>query len=189
MSEGAVGRLVFDRRIPPSVEMNDMDAAVRLSPAPPAFSDSTKNGTSSLLLELADQFLPLCDGRSAMQDEAGASEHAGEECRQRRGRLLELGEDQRLFLPGGDLLGDVAQARELAAVLFGPGAVAEPLRGMIADLLEPHEEGQHDAAALDALGSLELLGEILHRLLIERRLLAAQSGRRPSPPSCRADRR
>ena len=45
---------------------------------------------------------------------------------------------------------------------------------MIADLLEPHEEGQHDAPALHALDVLELAREIVHRLLVERRLLAAQ---------------
>ena len=71
-------------------------------------------------------------------------------------------------------LGDVAQTRELAAVLLRPRAVAEPLRGMVADLLEPHEQGQHDALALDAIGIFELAGQFLHRLLVERGLLAAQ---------------
>ena len=68
----------------------------------------------------------------------------------------------------------LAQARELAAVLLRPGAVAEPLRGMVADLLQAHEQGEHDAPALDAVGVLELLGELVDRLLVERGLLAAQ---------------
>ena len=104
----------------------------------------------------------------------GAAEHRAQERRQRRRRLLELGEDQRLLLPGGDLLGDIAQARELAAVLLGPGTVAEPLRGMIADLLQAHEQREHHAPALDAVDVFELVGEIVDRLLVERRLLAAQ---------------
>ena len=45
---------------------------------------------------------------------------------------------------------------------------------MVADLLEPHELGQHDAPPLDAVDRFELLGQVAHRLLVEGRLLAAQ---------------
>ena len=147
---------------------------MRLSPAPPALTESTKNGTSLVLLKLAHQFLALLDLRLAMQHEAGPPEHGAQERRQWRRRLLELGEDKRLLLPGGDHLRDVAQTCELAAVLLGPRTVAEPLRGMVADLLQPHEKGQHDASALHPIDLFELAGEIVHRLLVKRRLLAAQ---------------
>jgi hypothetical protein len=81
---------------------------------------------------------------------------------------------ERLLLSGADHLRDVAQSRELAAVLLGPGAVAEPLRGMVADLLQPHEESEDDAPAFHSIDVFELAGEVVHRLLVERRLLAAQ---------------
>ena len=45
---------------------------------------------------------------------------------------------------------------------------------MVADLLESHQERQHDTLALDAFGFIELLGQFLHRLLVERCLLAAE---------------
>jgi len=77
-------------------------------------------------------------------------------------------------LSGGNHLRDIAQARELAAVLLGPCAVTEPLRGMVADLLQPHEERQHDAPALHSIDVFEMVGQLLHRLLVKRRLLAAQ---------------
>ena len=60
------------------------------------------------------------------------------------------------------------------AVGFGPGAVPEPLRGVVADLLQPHQEGEHQAPALHAVDLLEPVAQVLHRLLVERRLLAAQ---------------
>ena len=109
-----------------------------------------------------------------MQDEAGPPEHRAEKGREWCGRFLELGEDQRLLLSRGDFLGEVAQARELAAVLFRPCAVAEPLGRVVADLLQPHEQGKDDAAPLYAVGLFKLTGEIVHCLLVKRSLLAAE---------------
>ena len=109
-----------------------------------------------------------------MQHEPGAPEDLAEKRRQRRGHLAELGEDQHLLLLGRDHLGDLAQPRPLAAVGLRPGAVAQPLRRMVADLLEAHQGRQHEALARDALRVFELLGQFLHRLLVERGLLAAE---------------
>jgi hypothetical protein len=112
----------------------------------------------------------------------GPPEHALEEERQRLRRLAELGEDQHLLLLVGDDLAQLAQARELPALLGRPRAVPEPLGGMIADLLEAHEIRQDDPPALDACRAievLELLGEVLHRFLVERGLHPAQPAVRP----------
>ena len=177
-AEGAVGGLVLHRRIPPAIEMDDMRGGGEVEPGAAGLEREHEERDAFVLLELAHQILALLHLGLAVQDEAGPAEHGAEERRQRRGHLPELGEDEHLLLPGGDHLGDLAQPRELAAVLLGPGAVAEPLRGMVADLLEPHQEGEHDAPALDAVGVVELVGEVVHRLLVERRLLAAQRAER-----------
>ena len=53
------------------------------------------------------------------------------------------------------------------------------MRGVIADLLEADEEGEDDAwAPVDAVDRLDPMRQILHRLLVERRLLAAQRAER-----------
>ncbi len=88
--------------------------------------------------------------------------------------LRAVSEDQRFLLPGGSYFRDVAQTGELAAVLFGPCAVAEPLGGVVADLLKPHEKGEHDASALHAVDLFELARQFVHRAPVKRRLLAAQ---------------
>ena len=49
---------------------------------------------------------------------------------------------------------------------------------MVADLLEPHEEGQHDALALDAINGLEVFGQLAHGLLVEGGLFLAQAAER-----------
>ena len=74
----------------------------------------------------------------------------------------------------GDLLRQFAQAGELAAALRRVAAVAQPLRGMIADLLEPHDERQHEALPLDAVRVVQRLGQFGDRLLVERRLRFGQ---------------
>ena len=154
--------------------MDDMGGGGEVEAGAAGFDGEHEERDAFILLELTHQILALPDFSLAVQDETGPTEHRGQERRQRRGHLLELGEDERLLLPGADHLRDVAQSRELAAVLLGPGAVAEPLRGMVADLLQPHEESEDDAPAFHSIDVFELAGEVVHRLLVQRRLLAAQ---------------
>ena len=109
-----------------------------------------------------------------MQHQPGAAEDRPQESRQRFARLAKLGEDENLLLLGGDDFDELAQAREFAAVVGVPGRVAEPLRGVVANLLEAHQERQHDALARDAVGRFERCAEVLDRALIERCLRRAQ---------------
>ena len=102
-----------------------------------------------------------------MQEESGASEHRRQKSGERLRDFAELRKDEDLFLPGLDGLDDLAQALEFPAVAFGPLSVAEPLRWMIADLLEAHQKREDHAASLDAFINLfQASGQFLHRLLI-----------------------
>src|ERR1700693_1816405 len=49
---------------------------------------------------------------------------------------------------------------------------------MVADLLEAHQEGQHQPLAPYPGGIRELLGQLLHRLLVECGLVAAERAER-----------
>src|SRR5260370_5876986 len=52
------------------------------------------------------------------------------------------------------------------------------MRWVVADLLEPHQERQHETLALNALGLLKLLGQLFDRLLVEGSLLPAELAKR-----------
>src|SRR5260370_8907179 len=52
------------------------------------------------------------------------------------------------------------------------------MRWEITDLLEPHQERQHETLALNALGLLKLLGQLFDRLLVEGSLLPAELAKR-----------
>src|SRR5260370_34049782 len=105
-----------------------------------------------------------------MQNETWPPEYRTEKGRERRRCLAKLGEDQRFLLPSGNDFCDVAQAAELAAVLLTPCTVAEPLRRMVADLLESHQERQNHTSALHSFGVLQRTAELSYGLLVERRL-------------------
>src|SRR3989442_1444174 len=93
---------------------------------------------------------------------------------ERSGDLAELGEDEHFFLLRGNDFGDIAEAPPFSAVVFAPTTVSQPLRGVVANLLEPHQERQYQALSLYSLGIGKLFSQVLHRLLIERGLLAAE---------------
>src|SRR5207247_2234552 len=99
--------------------------------------------------------LPLADRRLAVQDEARAAEERSKERRKRCGHLAELREDEHFLLLRGDDLRYLAQSGQLAAVGLTPRSIAEPLRRMIADLLEAHQRCEHDAPTLHPVSSLQ----------------------------------
>ena len=154
--------------------MNDMGGRRQIEPGAPRFHGQHEEGDVFVILESANQILARLDLGLAVQNETRPTEHGAQESRQRRCHLLELGEDQHLLLPCRDFFRDFPQARELAAVRLGPCVVAQPLRGMIANLFQPHQQRKHDAATLDSIRLFELTGKIVDCLLIQRHLLSAQ---------------
>ena len=156
-AKGPVRGLGLDGRVPPAVEVNHVRRRRQVQPRAPDFQGEHEERQALVVLKALDEIAALADGRGAVHDEARPSEHALEEERQRLRRLAELGEDQRLLLLVGDDLAQLAQARELPALLGRPRAVPEPLGRMIADLLEAHEIRQDDPPALDARRAIEVL--------------------------------
>ena len=176
---GAIGCLVFDGGVPPAVEVHDVSGGSQVEPEATRLHGQHEEPHPWILLEAAHEPAALLDRGVTVEDEPRPPEHARQERRQRVGGLAELGEHQRLLLLGGDRLGDLAQPGQLAASLLVPRAVAEPLRRVIADLLEAHEVGQDQPAPLDALPAAgEHAFQLLDGLLIERRLRARQQAER-----------
>src|SRR5262249_31856369 len=126
-SEGPISGLVFHSRVPPSVEVDDVRGCGEIETSAAGFDREHEERDGIVLLELPYEILALLDRRLTMQQEATFPEHGAEERLERRRYLLELGEDQRLFLLFSNDLRDVAQTCELAAILLSPCAVAEPL--------------------------------------------------------------
>src|ERR1019366_3364802 len=151
-----------------------MGSGSEIKARPPGLEGKHEKAHLLILLKPAHQLLALAHRGFAVENKAGAPKHRSQESRQRSGYLPELGEDEYLLLLGRDDLGDVAQAGPLTTVFLGPGTVAQPLRRVVTDLFESHQERQHDALALDALCVIELLCQFLHRLLVECCLFAAE---------------
>ena len=118
-AKGAVGCLIFDGGVPPSIEMNDMRSRREIQAGATRLERQHEEGVRSSSWNSANQFLPLSDRRPAVQDKTGAAEHPGQQSSSGRGHFAELRENEQLFLSAGDSLGDLAQPLEFAAVSSG----------------------------------------------------------------------
>jgi hypothetical protein len=174
-AEGAVGGLIFDGWIPPSIEVEDVTGGGQVEAGASGLEGKHKTRRSIVSLEIGDEGSAFFDWGTAVQDEAGPAEDAVEVSGEGACHFLKLGENERLFLAAGYFFRQFAEACEFPAVVRVEGVIAQPLARVIADLFEPHEEGEDQSASLDATGIAQFLGQVVHAFLIEGGLLAAQA--------------
>ena len=83
-----------------------------------------------------------------------------------------------LLVRGGRVVDPAQGIDRIDDVLVRDGrvghALAQEVRGVVADLLQLHQRAQHQAAAADALGLVDALEHVVDHLLVERRLLGRQ---------------
>ena len=173
-AKSAVSGLIFHRRVPPAIKVNHMRGRRQIQPCTARLERQHKEGRLLVLLKALDQRTPLADRRAAMQHQPFTAKNAAQKCRQRLGGFAELGKHQHFFLLGGNHLGQLAQAGKLAAVFGFPGTIAQPLRRVVANLLEAHQRGQHHALAAHAVAGLKRRSQLFHGLLVEGSLRRAQ---------------
>ena len=174
-AEGAVRCLVFHGGIPPAVKVNHVRRRGQIQPRAAGLERKHEERRSVVPLKSFHQLGPFANCSLAVQDQPWPPEDAGKKICQRSRNLAELREDQRLLLPLCQLLADLSEARELSTIVRLITVVAGPLRRVVANLLQPHQRRQHDAAALDSVGLINRRCQLPHRLLVKHRLPPAQS--------------
>jgi hypothetical protein len=141
------------------------------------FEGQDKERRAAIALEIVHQILAFADGGFAVKHEPRPAEHFCKKSGKSGGDFSVLREDEQLFLPGGNLLGKLAQALEFAAVRRAIGTIAEPLGRVIADLLESSEKREDETPPPDPV--IALAGkpgfEILHRLAVQCGLRAGKA--------------
>ena len=119
-----------------------------------------------------------------MQHQARPAKHLPKPAGQRLAERLKLREHEQLLLAGGDRLAELSQPLKLPALGRRVGrhiCRGKKLGRMVTDLFEPHRRGQHDPAAADIVAAARFLDraklppEVIHGLLVERRLLPRQA--------------
>ena len=113
----AVRRLALDGGVPPAIEVDHVAGAREVETGTTGFQRQNEEGRAVLPLKLLDETHALLDLRFAGEHEARSSKDACEKVCQRTRHLAELGEDQRLLLPGRNLVGELGETRELSALL------------------------------------------------------------------------
>src|SRR5208282_6334037 len=135
-------------------EMHNMGGAGEIEPGAAGLDREDEKRRALVFLKRLDEVAAFGDRRVAMKDEPWPPERRREQPLQGRNDLLELGEHQKLFLAARDGLADFPKALEFAAVVFVIGAVAQPLRRMIANLLEAHQQRQHQPPSRNPIARL-----------------------------------
>src|SRR3954447_23472130 len=95
--ECPISSLVLHRGVPPAVEVNDVAGGGEVQSRAASLEGKHEEGGGGLALKALDELSPLCDGRPAVEHEAGSPEHAFEELCERACDLAELGEDEDLL--------------------------------------------------------------------------------------------
>src|ERR1700722_7336097 len=131
--------------------MHHMRGGREVEAGAPRFQRQNEERNQLVILEAPNQLLALRYRGAAMQNHPFPPEYVPEKRGNRLSRLAELREHEHLLLLGGDHFRGLLQGREFSARGVSPRTVAEPLRRMIADLLEPHQERQYDAFAPHSL--------------------------------------
>jgi len=168
--KGTIGGLILHRRIPPAVEMDHMRCRGEVEPGTAGLEREHEERDQLVVLKMLDQVASPGHRRATVQCESVTAKYRSQKRSQWFDRFAKLGEHEQLFLSRGDHLHQLAQAGKLATRIGIPGTITQPLRRVIADLLEAHQERQHHAFSPNALRILERAGQILHRALIQRRL-------------------
>src|SRR5271166_5293796 len=118
-SECPISSLVLDRGIPPAVEVDDVTGGGQVQSGTAGLEREDEEGWPVLALKALDESPPLGDRGAAVKHKAGPPEHALEQLCEGTRDLAELSENECLLLALAQLLTDLGQALELAAMLRG----------------------------------------------------------------------
>ncbi len=74
-AERPVGRLVFNRRVPPAIEMDDVRGGGQVQAGPARLQREDEEGRPVVALELIDDGLAALDGRAAVEHQPRTPEN------------------------------------------------------------------------------------------------------------------
>ena len=107
-----ISRLVFDRGVPPPVEVDDLAGGGEVQSGTAGLEREDEERRPIVALKALDKPLPLGDRGPSVQHEPRPPEHALEKLCQRAGDLAKLGENKRLFLALAQLFAERAPGAE-----------------------------------------------------------------------------
>ena len=189
-AEGPVGGLVLDGRVPPAVEVDHVRGGGQVQARAAGLQRQDEERRAVVALELVDERLAPSDGRAAVQHQARAG-------RRRRARKPASGSvisrncvKTSAFSCREAISSQISASRANLPLSSGAiAAVAQQLAGVVAELLEPHQIGQHQAAPLHAVDALRARRPVPGPAWRTARPAACSGRRTPGPRSSRAGRR
>ena len=173
---GTIGGLVLDGRVPPAVVVDHLARRREVQSGASRLERHEQQRWPETRLKLGNDSITRRLRRRAAEERHRPAESLGDMAPQERAHLDELGEHERSFVDVDQLVDQLVEAGEFSRPAVQPGAVAESVGRMVADLLELGEGGKDDRSAShpDVLvGGVE---QFVDDLLVQRGLLAGESG-------------
>ncbi len=109
--EGAVGGLIFHRRVPPAIKVEDVVSVGEVQPHAAGLQREDKQARPLGGLEAPHHAVAILGRRAAVQKQRLAKQPLREVLLEQRAHLGELREDQRPVVGGQHLLQHLVQAR------------------------------------------------------------------------------
>src|SRR5206468_1649646 len=109
-AESPVGSLIFDGRVPPAIEMNDVVCRREIESAATGFEGDDEEGRSVLGLKGFHELRALAHRCATVEDKPAASEDGGQKVGQGLRDCLELCEQEQFFLTFRDRLAQQTKA-------------------------------------------------------------------------------
>ena len=176
---GAVGGLLLDGRVPPAVDVDHVVGAGEVE-AGAARLEAEQEDRHALPvlggLEPGDHRLALRHRGPAVEELVGHAD-AGEVLLDQPRHRDVLREDEHRSALRDDGADQLVEQLQLLRATGEPdrAGLLEELRRVVADLLEPGQQGQHQAAPGVLVGALDAVHGVAHERLVEHRLLAGET--------------
>ena len=153
-------------------------AAVRLRPGAARLERDQQQRRTDPGLEVGDHGVSTRLGDAAVEERHGHLEALTEVAHQQLAHLAELGEHERPLADVEQLVDQLVEAGQLAGATGQAGPVAEHVDRVVADLLEPGQGGEHEAAPLHAGGRGGVGEQLVDDVLVQHGLLPGERGPR-----------
>ena len=177
-----VGGLVFDGGVPPPVVVHHSRCRGEVQARAARLQRHEQQRRGGALLELGHHAVATLTCDAAVQEghvaaQAVVAEAFAEVPLQQQAHLAELGEHERLLAGVEQVVDELVEPGELARPTGQRRAVAQRVRGVVADLLQPRERGKHQSPSAHAGLGLGVDQQLVDHALVHAGLLARE--RRP----------
>ena len=173
-AEGPVGGLVLYRRVPPAIEVEHVRGRCEVESGAAGPQREEKHPRPVRRREALHHPVAFHLGGATVKEHDFGAQAFGEKRAEDVPHFGELGKNQGPLADGEDFLHHLREPGGLAGATLDRSAVAQVVRRVIADLLQPRQHRENQSAASDPRRTLHRTQHLVQHCLIESRLFTRE---------------